>query len=166
VLAGDGDPAPGCTRTVTSAPANAGPELGHMYYKTPAEVGSTRRRTAVVGDSARWSNYGDPGRRFRSASGDHSDYGYLLWNLPRSQAGGPLPGGGIVRAPIAAGTQLELCAPPKLTLPSYDASGAPNGSVVFGYASAPDSAGAPIYGWLLLGYRYTDRPFQATVTSG
>ena len=166
VLAGDGAPAPGCSRTATTTPASAGLALGHMYYKTPAEIGSTRRRTAVVGDSARWSNYGDPGRRFQSASGSHSDYGYLLWNLPRSQAGGPLPGGGIVRAPLAAGAQVTLCAPPKLTLPSFDATGRPNGSVQFGYARAVDGAGAPIFGWLLVGYTYHRRPFQPTITGG
>jgi hypothetical protein len=163
VLAGDGAPAPGCTRPITSTPARAGSALGRMYYKTPGEIGATRRRTAVAGAGALWSNYGDPGRRFRSASGVHSDYTYLLWNLPRRESGGPLPGGGIARAPIADGEQLELCSPARLTLPSFDVDGASNGSVVFGYARARDTSGAPIYGWLLLGYRYGDRRFKDTI---
>ncbi len=155
---GDGAPAASCPQTVRAAPAQAGPALGRMYYKTPGEIRGTRRRTGVVGAGARWSNYGDPGRRYRPAA----DFGYLLWNLPRRASGAVLPGGGIVEALIEQGEAVALCSVPRLTLPSFDAAGAPDGSVIFGYARAANPATAPIYGWLLLGYRYRDRPFRAT----
>ncbi len=156
---GDGAPAPACRRAVRAAPARAGSDLGQMYYKTPAEIRGTLRRTGVIGAGARWSNYGDPGRRFRP----RADYGYLLWNLPRRASGTLLAGGGIVEAVIAQGDRVALCAVARLTLPSYDARGARNGEVVFGYARAMNAA-ATIYGWLLLGYRRGDRPFRATTT--
>lgn len=161
VLAGDGTPATGCSAVVHNAPSLVRAGLGHMYYKTPTEIGGTKARTGVAGPGALWSNYGDPGRRFRPAA----DYNYLLWNLPRSTAG-VLPGGGIVEAPIADGQAVALCVGPKLTLPSFDRAGVANGSVEFGYArvDAGDSA-APIYGWLLLGYRYHRLPFRATTTA-
>lgn len=156
--AGDGAAVADCRRPVRAAPAQAGGELGRMYYKTPAELRSTRRRGGAVGFGARWSNYGDPGRRF----GGGADYGYLLWNLPRRSTGGLLPGGGIVEAVIEQGQALGLCAVPSLTLPAYDPAGARNGYVVFSYARVTPPAGAPIYGWILAGYRYRGRPARAT----
>jgi hypothetical protein len=57
---------------------------------------------------------------------------------------------------------VALCAVPRLALPSFDARGARNGHVVFGYARAASSENPPIYGWLLLGYRYRDRPLRST----
>ncbi|HEU0315682.1 MAG TPA: hypothetical protein VFR49_00045, partial [Solirubrobacteraceae bacterium] len=122
---GDGAPAPGCSRAARAAPARAGSDLGRMYYKTPAEIRGTHRRTGVIGPGARWSNYGDPGRRFHP----RADYGYLLWNLPRRADGSLLPGGGIVEAVIAEGDPVALCAVAPLTLPSFDARGARNGAV-------------------------------------
>jgi hypothetical protein len=160
VRGGDGGPAPGCVGSVRDAPARAGGELGRMYYKTPAELHLTHRRTGVIGPGARWSNYGDPARRFPAAGRPTVDYNYLLWNLPRRPAGGLLPGGGIVEALIAQGQPVALCALPALTLPAFDAGGRPNGDIVFGYARV--TVGQVIYGWLLLGYRYRDRPFRAT----
>jgi hypothetical protein len=150
---GDGAPAASCPRTVHTNPAAAGPELGRMFYKTPDEIRSTRRRIGVAGAGARWSNYGDPGRRYRP----RADYGYLLWNLPRTRVGALLPGGGIVEAVIRQGQALDLCTVPALPLPAFDAGGRRNGEVVFGYARA-----GTIYGWALLGYRYRDRPFRPT----
>jgi hypothetical protein len=161
---GDGAPAPGCTRAIRVAPARTGGDLGRMYYKTPGELRLTHRRTGVIGPGARWSNYGDPARRFRVAGRPPADYDYLLWNLPRRRSGGLLPGGGIVEALLAEGQPARLCAVPALTLPSFDAAGRPNGDVVFGYARV--EVGATIYGWLLLGYRYRARPFRATTTAG
>jgi hypothetical protein len=157
---GDGAPAPACPRAAHAAPGLAGFDLGQMYYKTPAEIRGTHRRTGVIGPGARWSNYGDPGRRFRP----RADYGYLLWNLPRRASGALLPGGGIVEAVIAQGDPVALCAVAPLTLPSFDARGAGNGYVVFGYARTANAA-TTIYGWLLLGYRHGDRPFRATTTA-
>ena len=147
-----------CPDAVRAAPDQAGQELGRMYYKTPAEIRGTHRRTGVIGPGARWSNYGDPGRRFRPPA----DYGYLLWNLPRRPSGGLLPGGGIVEAAIARDEPVSLCSVPRLTLPSFDARGAPNGDVVFGYARAATPENPLLYGWLLVGYRYRDRPFRWT----
>lgn len=165
VLAGDGAPAAGCANEVHNAPSRVVAGLGHMYYKTPTEIGGTKVRTGVAGAGALWSNYGDPGRRFASAAGVSADYNYLLWNLPRT-ASGVLPGGGIVEAPIADGQAVALCAVPRLTLPSFDRSGLANGSVSFGYARVLGGASAaPIYGWLLLGYQYHRRPFRATTTA-
>lgn len=148
VLAGDGRAVASCPRAVRAAPALARADLGQLYYKTPAELHRTHLRTGIIGAGARWSNYGDPGRRFRP----RADYTYLLWNLPRRASGGLLPGGGIVEAVIAEGQAVALCAVPTLTLPAFDVAGRPAGEVVFGYARA--QAGRPIYGWLLLGYRH------------
>ena len=134
-----------------------------MYYKTPRELGSTRRRIGEIGAGARWSNYGDPGRRYRSPGRPAADYNYLLWNLPRTQSGSVLPGGGIVEAVIEQGQAVELCPVRGLRLPSFDVHGTPNGSVAFGYARATSGGAAPIYGWLLTGYAYRGEPFRATI---
>jgi hypothetical protein len=158
---GDGAPAPGCREPARAAPALAAGDLGRMYYKTPLELRGTHRRTGVIGAGARWSNYGDPGRRFPSPTGIRADYTYLLWNLPRRASGGLLPGGGIVEALLEQGAAVRLCSGLRLSLPSYDQRGAGNGYVVFAYAAA---GGPPqIHGWLLLGYRFRDRPFRPTV---
>jgi len=162
---GDGAPAPGCSRQIRAAPALVGGDLGRMFYKTPDELHATHRRTGVIGAGARWSNYGDPGRRYPTPRGATADYSYLLWNLPRRQTGGLLHGGGIVEAVIAQGESLALCAVPELLLPSFDAHGTRNGSVSFGYARAANPPSPPIYGWLPLGYRYGARPFRATITT-
>jgi hypothetical protein len=162
IRGGDGAPVASCPQAVRDAPDQIGAELGRMYYKTPEEIRGTRRRTGVVGAGARWSNYGDPGRRFRTPGRSPADYSYLLWNLPRRPSGRLLPGGGIVEAVIDRDEAVALCAVPRLTLPSFDARGARNGQVVFGYARAASSENPPIYGWLLLGYRYRDRPLRST----
>jgi hypothetical protein len=157
---GDGAPAAGCTDTVGAAPAQAGPELGRMYYKTPGELSGTHHRTGVIGAGARWSNYGDAGRRFRPLA----DYTYLLWNLPRRRSGALLPGGGIVEAVIAQGDPVALCGVPRLRLPAWDVRGKRDGYVDFGYARAANASAEPIYGWLLVGYAYGRAPFRPTTT--
>ena len=158
VLAGDGAPVTRCPQRLHAAPDLARADLGQLYYKTPADLHRTHRRTGIIGAGARWSNYGDPGRRFRPAA----DYTYLLWNLPRRASGGLLPGGGIVEALIAQGQAIALCAVPTLTLPAFDATGRTAGDVVFGYARA--LASRPLYGWLLLGYRAGRRELRRLTT--
>lgn len=160
---GNGAPIAGCRRIVRNAPQLVGPELRRMYYKTPLELRRRRNAGRSGGDGARWSNYGDPGARYRSAGRRATDYNYLLWNLPRTRAG-ILPGGGIVEAILAAGTTIRLCHDQRLSLPAFDRRGARNGHVVFGYARVRSASrgGYAIYGWVMLGYRYEQRPFTPT----
>jgi len=89
---GNGEPVAGCRQDVRNAPEHVGSDLHRMYYKTPAELRRRRNAGRSGGAGARWSNYGDPGRTYRSPSGRLTHYNYLLWNLPRSRAG-LLPGG-------------------------------------------------------------------------
>ena len=138
-----------------------------MYYKTPAELRARRNAGRSGGDGARWSNYGDPGATYPGPDGAVAHYNYLLWNLPRTTRG-LLPGGGIIEAILPAGTLLSLCAGQRLRLPAFDVRGARNGHVDFGYAkvrgATPAGGSYAIYGWVLLGYRYAERPYVATVT--
>lgn len=55
----------------------------------------------------------------------------------------------------------------RLSLAAFDRRGARNGHVVFGYAGVRSAArgGYAIYGWVLLGYRYEQRPFMRTTTT-
>jgi hypothetical protein len=137
-----------------------------MFYKTPAELHERRNAGRSGGAGARWSNYGDPGRAYRSPAGRRASYNYLLWNLPRT-ASGLLPGGGIIRAVLRAGQPVALCAGQRVTLPAFDRAGAGNGEVTFAYArvQSADSPAYAIHGWVLAGYRYLDSPFVATVAS-
>ena len=164
---GNGEPVSGCAQRARNAPQSAGRELRRMYYKTPAELRARRNAGRSGGIGASWSNYGDPGATYRSPAGRRAHYNYLLWNLPRMERG-LLPGGGIVRAILRAGRPLLLCAGQRLTLPAFDRAGAANGEVVFGYARVRGASGRgrgsyAIHGWVLLGYRYLDRPFVWTV---
>ena len=164
---GNGEPVPGCTERVRNTPQAVGAELRRMYYKTPAELHARRNAGRSGGIGASWSNYGDPGATYRSPGGRRAHYNYLLWNLPRAERG-LLPGGGIARAILRGGQPLVLCAGQRLTLPAFDRDGAFNGEVTFGYARVRGRAGPrggsyAIHGWVLLGYRYRDRPFVATV---
>ncbi len=59
---------------------------------------------------------------------------------------------------------VSLCGAPKLELPSFDAHGRPNGHVTFAYASAAEASQPPIFGWLLVGYRYGSAAPRATTT--
>ncbi|MGH2942463.1 MAG: hypothetical protein ACRDLN_06795, partial [Solirubrobacteraceae bacterium] len=151
-----------CDERVRNAPQRVGRTLRRMYYKTPAELRRRRNAGRSGGDGARWSNYGDPGARYRSAGRRAAHYNYVLWNLPRTRAG-VLPGGGLVEAVIRAGHPIELCRGERLELPAFDRRGARNGSVLFGYARVRSGAppGRPLYGWVLLGYRHEDGPFVA-----
>jgi hypothetical protein len=165
---GDGAAVAGCGRQVRTAPRLVGPDLRRMYYKTPAELRARRNAGRSGGAGARWSNYGDPGRTYRSPAGRIAHYGYLLWNLPRSRAG-LLPGGGIAEAILRQGQPIALCPAERLSLPAFDRRGSPNGQVDFGYARVRSAAaaGAPsyaIYGWVMLGYRYAGRPYTSTTT--
>ncbi len=165
---GNGAPMPGCSQTVRNAPQHVGRELRRMYYKTPAELRARRNAGHSGGDGARWSNYGDPGATYPGPDGAITHYNYLLWNLPRTR-GGLLPGGGIIEAILPAGMPLALCAGERLRLPAFDVRGAHNGHVDFGYAKVRSRTTAgggsyAIYGWVLLGYRYAERPYVATVT--
>ena len=164
---GNGAPVSGCTERVRNAPQAVGAELRRMYYKTPAELRARRNAGRSGGIGASWSNYGDPGATYHSPAGRRAHYNYLLWNLPRTEHG-LLPGGGIVRAILRAGQPLVLCAGQRLTLPAFDRDGTMNGEVTFGYARVRGRGGSrggsyAIHGWVLLGYRYLDRPFVATV---
>ena len=161
---GNGEPVAGCGDVVRNAPRAVGPELRRMFYKTPAELRERRNAGRSGGIGASWSNYGNPGATYRSPAGRRADYNYLLWNLPRTAAG-LLPGGGIARAVLREGAALRLCAGQRLTLPAFDRIGAINGAVEFAYARVR-SAGArsyPIHGWVLVGYRYLERPFVWTL---
>ena len=162
---GNGEAVDGCPQEARAAPQLAGRALERMYYKTPAELRARRNAGRSGGGGARWSNYGDPGATYRSPAGRRTHYTYLLWNLPRSETG-VLPGGGIVRAVLRAGHPVVLCDGRRLTLPAFDRRGAPNGYVEFGYArtsTAATAASAALHGWVLLGYRYRERPYVATV---
>jgi hypothetical protein len=157
---GNGEPVAGCDVAAVDAPQLAGPELRRMYYKTPAELRARRNAGNSGGIGASWSNYGDPGATYRSPGGRRAHYNYLLWNLPRTPAG-LLPGGGIVEAVLRAGQPLALCPDERVTLPSFDGDGRPNGEVDFGYARV--RSGYSIYGWVLLGYRYTSTTTGSTI---
>lgn len=162
---GNGEPVTGCTETARNAPQHVGSELRRMYYKSPAELHERRNAGRSGGAGARWSNYGDPGRTYRSPGGRRASYNYLLWNLPRTPHG-VLPGGGIIRAVLRARQRLALCPAHRLTLPAFDRDGAPNGHVVFGYARVRVLLGGGsyvIHGWVMLGYRYLERPFVSAV---
>jgi hypothetical protein len=164
---GNGEPVAGCAEPVRNAPERVTSTLTRMYYKTPAELRERRNAGRSGGAGARWSNYGDPGATYRSPGGRRTHYSYMLWNLPRTPAG-LLPGGGIIRAVLRAGQPLELCAGQRLTLPSFDRAGMPNGQVEFSYArmrafTRPSYA---IHGWVLTGYRFIARAPVATVSPG
>ena len=162
---GNGAAVPGCAQAVRNGPQHAGRELRRMYYKTPAELRARRNAGRSGGDGARWSNYGDPGATYPGPDGTVAHYNYLLWNLPRTTRG-LLPGGGIVGAILPAGSMLSLCSGERLRLPAFDVRGDRNGHVDFGYAkvraATPAGGSYAIYGWVLLGYRYAERPFVAT----
>ena len=162
---GNGEPVGGCDEAVRSTPRRVGGMLARMYYKTPGELRERRNAGRSGGAGARWSNYGDPGRTYRSPGGRRASYNYLLWNLPRTPAG-LLPGGGIIRAVLREGQPLALCSSERLTLPAFDRAGAANGEVVFAYArvrGGGSSSSYSIHGWVLAGYRYLDREFVSTV---
>ena len=165
---GNGAAVAGCDAVVRNAPHHVGARLRRMFYKTPAELRRRRNAGRSGGDGARWSNYGNPGAMYASAGRPARHYNYLLWNLPRTRRG-LLPGGGIVEAILPAGTPLAHCAGQRLRLPSFDRNGARNGHVAFGYAKVrgrtPAGGSYAIYGWVLLGYRYRDEPYRATITS-
>ena len=163
---GNGAPVAGCGRRARTAPQHVDRDLRRMYYKTPAELRARRNAGRSGGDGARWSNYGDPGATYPGPGGAVTHYAYLLWNLPRTTRG-LLPGGGIIEAILPAGTVLSLCAGQRVRLPAFDVRGARNGHVDFGYAKvrgATPGGSYPIYGWVLAGYRYAQRPYVATVT--
>jgi hypothetical protein len=165
---GNGASVENCRQEVRNAPQRVGADPHRMYYKTPAELRERRNAGRSGGAGARWSNYGDPGRTYRSPAGRVAHYNYLLWNLPRSSAG-LLPGGGIVEAILRRGQPIALCAGQRLSLPSFDKRGAPNGQVDFGYAMVRGAAQAgesayAIYGWVLLGYRYAGGAYTSTTT--
>jgi hypothetical protein len=164
---GNGAAVAGCVRTVRNAPQHVTATLRRMFYKTPAELQRRRNAGRSGGDGARWSNYGNPGATYASAGRSPAPYNYLLWNLPRTPRG-LLPGGGIVEAILPAGVPLALCVGERLRLAAFDRRGARNGHVDFGYAKAraasPAGGSYAIYGWVLLGYRYRDRPYIATTS--
>jgi hypothetical protein len=147
---GNGAGVAGCTRVIHNDPAAVGRGLQRMYYKRPSDLPGR----SVAG--ARWSNYGNPGRRFGGAS-----LSYLLWNLPRTRAG-VLPGGGIVEAALSQGQRLALCDAPRLELPSFDRNGRRNGFVRFAYAKVVEG-GQKIYGWVMRGYKLTGHRFTGTL---
>ncbi len=147
---GNGTPVSPCERAVRVYPAAVGRELDRMFYKQPRDLPGR----SISG--ARWSNYGNPGKRFGQRSST-----YMLWNLPRTRTG-VLPGGGIVEAVLAQGRRVRLCAVPGVTLASFDARGRRNGSVRFDYAQVR-TTGQTLYGWVLRGYTYRDRAFKDTV---
>jgi hypothetical protein len=120
-----------------------------MFYKRPGG------RSTTPETGARWSNYGDPGALYAGrAAAAVSDYAYLLWNLPRTP-GGVLHGGGIVRAVIAAGQAINLCARTShLVLPAFDSAGRPDGQVESAYAAIRLRSGAAVFGWVVVGYAY------------
>ena len=164
---GNGAPVAGCDEVVRNAPQHVTSTLRRMYYKTPAELRRRRNAGRSGGDGARWSNYGDPGSTYATGGRAATHYNYLLWNLPRTPRG-LLPGGGIVRAILPAGTPLSLCRGERLTLPAFDRRGARNGHVDFGYAkvrgATPAGGSYAIYGWVLLGFTYERQPYVATTT--
>lgn len=161
----NGAAVPRCRRSVRNAPQLVTATLRRMYYKTPAELRRRRNAGRSGGDGARWSNYGDPGSTYASPGRSATHYNYLLWNLPRTRRG-LLAGGGIVRATLPAGMALSLCAGERLRLPAFDRRGGRNGHVDFGYArvrgASPAAGSYTIHGWVLIGYRYRDRPYTAT----
>ncbi len=162
---GNGAAVADCDQEVRNAPQHAGADLRRMYYKTPAELHERRNAGRSGGAGARWSNYGDPGVTYRSPTGRRAHYNYLLWNLPRTRSG-LLPGGGIVEAVMRQGQRIALCAGERLSLPSFDRHGAPNGQVDFGYAQIRGGNGSrsyAIHGWVLLGYRHQEQAYIATV---
>jgi hypothetical protein len=148
---GDGEPLAGCRAKVRAAPQLAGRALARMFYKRPTAAQPARGISPDVG--ARWSNYGDPGALYRSATGRAANYDYLLWNLPRTPQA-VLHGGGIVEAVIAQGDPIGLCPGSDLTLPSWGADGRADGDVEFAYAALRAGSGARLYGWVLLAYTY------------
>lgn len=147
---GNGAPVSPCERSASMRPSAVGRELDRMRYKQPRDLPGRSLAGAL------WSNYGNPGRRFGRRSST-----YVLWNLPRTRSG-VLPGGGIVEAVLAQGRRVELCAVRGISLPSFDARGRRNGRVRFDYARVR-SAAQTLYGWVLTGYRYRDRPFTNTI---
>ena len=165
---GNGAARPSCRDIAHTAPQHVTRTLRRMFYKTPAELRRRRNAGRSGGDGARWSNYGDPGATYASGGRLAAHYNYLLWNLPRTRRG-LLPGGGIVRATLPAGTAVALCRGERLRLPAFDRRGARNGVADFGYAkvrgTSPAGGSYAIHGWVLLGYRYRDRPYVATTTS-
>jgi hypothetical protein len=153
---GDGAPVRGCEVSVRAAPQLAGRELARMFYKRPAETSPGAAPTPDTG--ARWSNYGDPGWIYSGPAAAGADYGYLLWNLPRT-AGGVLHGGGIVEAVLARGQPIDLCAGARLVLPAFDAAGRLDGHVAFAYAELRPA----VFGWVMVAYTYRGH-HQATTT--
>jgi hypothetical protein len=151
--AGNGAAVRPCRRPALNRPSAVRREFDRMYYKQPRDLPGR----SISG--ARWSNYGNPGRRFHAGR----SLNYLLWNLPRTTSG-VLPGGGIVEAVLAQGQHLTLCDAPGLTLPSFDRRGRRNGRVRFAYA-AVDGGHEQIHGWVMRGYTYFGRPFRSTLAT-
>jgi hypothetical protein len=151
--AGNGAAVRPCRRPVVGRPSAVRRELDRMFYKQPRDLPGR----SISG--ARWSNYGNVGRRFHAGR----SLNYLLWNLPRTAAG-VLPGGGIVEAVLAQGQRLTLCDVPGLTLSSFDRRGRHNGRVRFAYAKVANRHDQ-IYGWVMRGYTYFGRPFRSTLAA-
>ena len=145
-----------------------------MYYKRPSDVPGR----SIGG--ARWSNYGNPGRRFGGAS-----LSYLLWNLPRTRAG-VLPGGGIVRGRPRARPATRAVRRAGGSSCRRSTQGRRNGLVGFAYAKVDgggqakvdgggpakvgggrqanvDGGGQEIYGWVMRGYRLAGHGFTGTL---
>ncbi|MDP1848343.1 MAG: hypothetical protein Q8K79_11185 [Solirubrobacteraceae bacterium] len=162
---GNGAARSNCRDGAYTAPQRVTGTLRRMFYKTPAELRRRRNAGRSGGDGARWSNYGDPGATYASGGRPATHYNYLLWNLPRTRRG-LLPGGGIVRATLPAGTAVALCAGRRLRLPAFDRRGTRNGHVDWRYAkvrgASPAGGSYAVHGWVMVGYRYRDKPYTPT----
>ncbi len=98
-----------CSRTApATATAAARPAARFPIYARPTALPDDMKYKPgqPAGSGASWANYGDPGARF----GSHSTY--MLWNLPRRDAGGTeteVGGGGIIMATIKPRQKLLVC---------------------------------------------------------
>jgi hypothetical protein len=110
-----------------------------MHYKRPQDVASGSNR------GASFMHYGDPGSDQGTRHGIH--YSYLLWSFV------DVHGGGMARSLLAPGQIVQPCDVAPITMPSWDSSGAVNGSVTARYVEV-QAGSCPLYGWMVWSHTY------------
>jgi hypothetical protein len=105
-----------------------------MHYKRPQDLSSGSN------SGTSFMHYGDPGAD--QGTGPPIHYSYLLWSFL------DVHGGGMVRTLLAPGQVVRPCDVSPITMPSWDARGAVNGSVTARYVRVL-AGSCPLYGWMV-----------------
>jgi hypothetical protein len=110
-----------------------------MHYKRPQDLASGSNR------GASFMHYGDPGSDQGTRHGIH--YSYLMWSFV------DVHGGGMARSLLSPGQLVQPCDVAPITMPSWDSSGAVNGSVTARYVQV-HAGSCPLYGWMVWSHTY------------